>query len=188
MKDLSNTHKRATLTKRHEMGIVIDHLVAALGGDPSCTLRRAIVLCDIDEHQNTTQADIMNRLELNKSALNRDIEWLYDHGCIIRQSGHKDARVLELRICGYAKKNLDLALAFFGYDHKNLKNFLYKFKTLFSDHKPTLRDAKILTTLGIQKIANKQDILDNLYDGPVTTDSRALAQLVDEGLLEKTDG
>ena len=70
--------------KAEAITLIIDHIVAALGGEPSCTLRRANILIDIDEHPGTTQSEIMERHDLNKSALNRDIEWLYDYGCILR--------------------------------------------------------------------------------------------------------
>jgi|GEM_PF-4416974 len=36
-------------SKAMKVGHVIDHLVDALGGEPACTLRRAVILADIDE-------------------------------------------------------------------------------------------------------------------------------------------
>lgn len=174
-----------TMSKAEKIGIVIDHLVDALGGEPGCTMRRAVVLADIDEHPGTTQADIMKRLEIDKSTLNRDIEWLYDYGCIMRRASLTDARVQELTICGYAKKNFDFALFYFDYDHKSLKNFLIRFIHIFDKQKPTLRDAKIVSFLGDKPSARKQEILDDLYDGPSTTDNRAINNLVDFGIVEK---
>lgn len=175
------------LSKAEKIGIILDHLVDALGGEPSCTLRRAVILADIDEFPGTTQTDIIKRLEVDKSTLNRDIEWLYDYGCIMRRPSPQDARQLELTICGYAKKNFDFALFYFNYDHKSLKNFLIRFIHIFGSHKPTLRDAKILSFLGDKPSAKKQEIIDHLYDGPTTTDNRAINNLVDVGFLEKID-
>lgn len=176
-----------TATKASKISAVIDHLVDALGGEPSCTLRRAVVLADIDENPGTTQTDIMKRLGIDKSSLNRDIEWLYDYGCIMRQASPEDGRVLQLHICGYAKRNLDYALDYFDFSHKSLKNFLIRFTNMFSQHKPTLRDAKIVSVLGDKKDASKQDILESLYNGPTTTDNRAVKNLIELGLIEKND-
>ena len=176
-----------TMSKAEKIGIVLDHLVNALGGEPGCTLRRAVVLADIDEFPGTTQSEIMKRLEIDKSTLNRDIEWLYDYGCVMRRQSPYDARVQELTICGYAKKNFDYALYFFDYDHKSLKNCLIRLINIFDKQKPTLRDAKIITYLGDKTSAKKQEIIDHLYDGPSTTDNRAINNLVDFGIIEKRD-
>jgi hypothetical protein len=166
------------------VGHVIDHLVDALGGDPGCTLRRAVILADIDEFPGTTQAGIIQRLAPDKSALNRDIEWLYDYGCIMRQDG-RDGREIKLFTCGYAKKNLDLALVYFNNSHKSLKNFLITYIKLFGQHKPTLRDAKIIATIGDKGSANRQAVFEELYNGPLSTDNRAINNLIVTGLLEK---
>lgn len=175
-----------TDTKAHKISTIIDHLVDALGGEPACTLRRAVILADIDEHPGTTQAGIMDRLAAHKSALNRDIEWLYDYGCVMRQPG-LDGRTIQLVIAGYSKKNLDLAREYFEGDHKSLKNFLIALINIFGEHKPTLRDAKIIAALGDSKNASRQDILEHLYNGPSTTDNRALNNLIDLGFVEKND-
>lgn len=167
--------------------MIIDHLVAALGGEPACTLRRASVFVDIDQHPGTTQAEIMERIDVNKSALNRDIEWLYDYGCITRTPGGSDGRTIQLRSCGYAKKNVDLALAFFDYNHKNLQSFLNSLITLFGQHKPTLRDAKIVSVIGRNGSITRQDIFESLYNGPTTTDNRAVNNLINFGLVQKKD-
>ena len=169
------------------VGAVLDHLVDALGGDPSCTLRRALILADIDEHRGTTQTEIMARLNVNKSALNRDIEWLYDYGCILRQTDQNDARVLRLSICGYAKKNLAFALSYFDGQHERLGAFLNSFISMFGDRKPTLRDAKIVSILGHKKGVTKQEIFDNLYNGPAATDNRAVNNLINFGLVQNGD-
>lgn len=166
------------------IGHVVDHLVDALGGEPACTLRRAVILADIDENPGTTQAEIIQRLAADKSALNRDIEWLYDYGCIMRQVG-RDGREVKLQTCGYAKKNLDLALDYFNNSHKALKNFLIQYIHMFGQHRPTLRDAKIIATIGDKGSANRQVVFEELYNGPQTTDNRAINNLIVTGLLKK---
>ncbi|MCB9991823.1 MAG: MarR family transcriptional regulator [Rhodospirillales bacterium] len=166
---------------------IIDHLVDALGGEPACKLMRAIILVDIDEHRGTNQSDILDRLDVNKSALTRDIEWLYDYGCITRTPSLADSRVMELRACGYAKKNIDLALAYFDFDHKSLKNFLNSLINLFGQHKPTLRDAKIVSVIGKHGSLPRQKIFDSLYNGPTSTDNRAVNNLINFGLVQKKD-
>jgi DNA-binding MarR family transcriptional regulator len=143
---LKSAHNKVSANPVQQMGLVLDHLVDALGGDPSCTLRRASILADIDEHPGTTQSEVMDRLKLHKSALNRDIEWLYDHGCVLRQPGQQDGRVIHMITCGYSKKNLGLALDYFGNSHKKLQDFLESLISMFTDHKPTLRDVKILAS------------------------------------------
>ncbi len=164
---------------------IIDHLVDALGGEPACTLRRACVFIDIDEHPGTTQAEIMERNGVHKSALNRDIEWLYDYGCITRTPGGDDGRTIQLRSCGYAKRNAGLALAYFDFNHKNLQSFLISLINLFGQHKPTLRDAKIVSIIGRHGSVTRQEILESLYNGPVTTDNRAVNNLINFGLVQK---
>ncbi len=171
--------------KAEAASLLLDHLVDALGGEPACTMRRATVLVDIDEHPGTTQSEIMERLDINKSALNRDIEWLYDYGCITRRPSLTDTRSIQLRTCGYAKKNLDLALSYFDFDHKNLKIFLESFINIFGSHKPTLRDAKIVAIVGQNGALIRQDIFENLYNGPATTDNRAINNLINFGMLQK---
>lgn len=166
------------------IGRVIDHLVDALGGDPGCTLRRAVILADIDEFPGTTQAGIIQRLEADKSALNRDIEWFYDYGCIMRQDG-RNGREIGLHTCGYAKKNLELALAHFNNSHRNLKTFLITYMNFFGQHKSTLRDAKIVATLGDKGSANRQAVFEELYNGPLSTDNRAINNLIVAGILKK---
>jgi DNA-binding MarR family transcriptional regulator len=174
-------------TKAQQIGMVIDHLVAALGGDPSSPVRRASILADIDQYPGTSQSSVMDRLGLNKSALTRDIEWLYDHGCITRATSAQDAREIQLRTCGYAKRNLDLALVYFEKSHESLKNFLNSFISLFGDYKPTLRDAKIIAVVGDLNDASRQRIFEGLYHGPSTTENRALNNLIELGFVEKDD-
>ena len=50
---------------------IIDHLVEALGNEPSSSLRRTLILADIDQYPGTTQTGIMERLGIHKSALTR---------------------------------------------------------------------------------------------------------------------
>lgn len=171
-------------SKAMKVGHVIDHLVDALGGEPACTLRRAVILADIDENPGTTQAGIIQRLKADKSALNRDIEWLYDYGCILRQPG-RDGREVSLTICGYSKKNIDLALSYFNNSHKSLKNFLIRYINFFGHHKPTLRDAKIIAAVGDKDPSNRQQVFQTLYNGPQTTDNRAINNLIELGILER---
>ncbi len=182
-------------TKAAQACEIIDKLVAALGGDPASPMRRAVLLCDIDLHPGTTQSDILVRLpqtqlDLNKSALTRDIEWLYDRGCIIRQQSFSDARISELSTLGYAKKNLEIALSYFPDRHFGLIHFLLAYINVFHQEKPTLRDAKIVAALATEdgQDMSRQDVLDRLYDGPLSTDLRALGHLVETGMIEKNDG
>ncbi len=176
-----------TAAKADAATIILDHLVAALGGEPGCTLRRAAVLVDIDENPATTKADIMNRVDVNKSALTRDIEWLYDYGCITRTQGDNDGRTVSLHTCGYAKKNIDLALAYFDFNHKSLQNFLFSLINLFGQHKPTLRDAKIVAVIGQNGSVTRQQIFESLYNAPTTTQNRAVHNLINFGLLQRED-
>ena len=176
-----------TAAKAYAATTVIDHLVDALGGEPACKLMRALILVDIDENPGTKQVDILERVETSKSSLTRDIEWLYDYGCITRKPSTEDSRVMELRVCGYAKKNMDLALKYFDFNHENLKNFLESLIRVFGSHKPTLRDAKIVSVIGKQGTVTRQQILDSLYNGPTSTDNRAVNNLINFGLVQSKD-
>lgn len=171
-------------SKANASTTVIDHLVDALGGEPACKLMRALILVDIDENPGTTQADILDRLGVNKSALNRDIEWLYDYGCITRTPSGDDGRTISLHTCGYSKRNVGLALSYFDHSHKNLKNFIIGLINLFGQHKPTLRDAKIVSVIGKSGSVTRQQIFESLYSGPVSTDNRAVNNLINFGLVQ----
>jgi DNA-binding MarR family transcriptional regulator len=184
---LKSAHNQVSANRIQQMGLILDHLVEALGGDPSSPLRRAQILVDIDGHPETTQADIMDRLKLNKSTLNREIEWLYDQGCILRQPSQLDGRVIHMLSCGYSKKNLSLALDYFDKSHKNLHFFLETLINLFTEQKPTLRDAKFLVTATDMGEATRQEIFERGYSGAQTTNARALDNLVEQGLLIKTE-
>ena len=184
---LKNAHNQVSANKVQQLGLILDHLVDALGGDPSSTLRRAVILADIDEFPGTTQAEVMDRLNLNKSAINRDIEWLHDYGCIMREPGTTDGRVIHIVTCGYSKKNLDLALDYFKKSHKNLHFFLETLINLFTEQKPTLRDAKFLVAAADIGETSRQDLFARGYSGAQTTNARALDNLVEQGLLIKTE-
>lgn len=184
-KGLKTAHNQASASHIQQMGLVLDHLVDALGGDPSCTLRRATILVDIDQHPGTTQAEVMDRLKLHKSALNRDIEWLNDHACLNRQQGQQDGRVIHMLTCGYSKKNLDLALDYFDSSHKKLQDFLEGLITIFKDQKPSFRDAKLLATAADLGAPSKHELFARSYDGPTTTNARALEGLIEHGLITK---
>lgn len=184
---LKSAHNQASASAIQQMGLVLDHLVDALGGDPSAPVRRAVILADIDEYPETTQTGVMERLKIDKHTLNRDIQWLYDQGCILRQPGKEDGRVIHMLTCGYSKKNLGLALDYFNNSHKNLKIFLNGYISIFKDHKPTLRDAKIMTAMEELGTASKQELLNRSYVGPQTTNARALESLVEEGLLNRNE-
>ena len=184
---LKSAHNQASANRIQQMGLILDHLVGALGGDPSAPLRRAQILVNIDQYPETTQTALMERLGLNKSTANRETEWLYDHGCILRQPSLQDGRVIHMLTCGYSKKNLDLALDYFEKSHKNLHFFLETLINLFTEQKPTLRDAKFLVAAADIGEASRQDLFARGYSGAQTTNVRALDSLVDQGLLIKAE-
>jgi DNA-binding MarR family transcriptional regulator len=184
---LKSAHNQASASRVQQMGLILDHLVDALGGDPSAQIRKALILLDIDENSGTSQSGVGERLGLNKVTLSRDIDWLYDHGCILRQAGAGDGRTVQLATCGYSKKNLGLALDYFGNDHKNLQIFLNGIINLFTSDKPTLRDAKLLVTAADLGEAGRQELFSRAYAGPQTTNVRALDSLIEQGLLKRTD-
>lgn len=171
-------------SKAAKIGHIIDHLVDALGGEPACTLRRAVILADIDENPGTTQAGIMQRLKADKSTTNRDIEWLVDYCCIRKKPG-QDGRETLLYTEGYSKKHLELALKYCDNSHTALKNFLILYMSLFGNHKPTLRDAKILATVSDKDPSSRQQVFQSLYHGPASTENRAINNLIELGVIER---
>lgn len=177
------TAKKAMTTTDQKICYIIDHLVEALGNEPSSSLRRALILADIDQYPGTTQTGIMERLGIHKSALTREIEWLFNYGCIMRQESKDDARAVKLQACGYSKKGLDDALAYFDGSHEALKRFIEKFNTIMKMEKPTLRDAKIIAVLEETRGATKQQVMDRLYEGAASTENRAFNDLIKEGLV-----
>lgn len=177
--------KRAMTTTAQKACVVIDHLVEALGGDPSSSLRRAQILTDIDQYPGSTQTAIMERLNIHKSALNREIDWLFNYGCIMFKESANDARAKHIFICGYSKKALDAAMDYCEGDHEKLKFFLHNTSKSLKQEKPTLRDAKIVAFLFDRKEAEKQQIMSALYDGSPSTDGRAIAKLLETGIVEE---
>lgn len=183
---VTNFAKRAMTTKGQKACLVVDHLVEALGSDPSSSLRRALILTDIDQYPGTTQTGIMERLHLDKSTVKREVDWLFDYGCIRVQDCEKDARAKKIEICGYSQKGLNAALGYFDGQHQYMKEFLAGTTEFLRQEKPTLRDAKIVATLYERKDAAKSVVIGDLYAGPASTDNRAYNKLVEEGVI--TDG
>lgn len=180
---VKNLAKKAMTTTDQKICYIIDHLVEALGNEPSSSIRRALILADIDQYPGTTQTGIMERLGINKSALTREIEWLFNYGCIMRAESHADGRAVKLQICGYSKKSLDEARAYFDGSHDAMRRFLEKFIKIMKMEKPTLRDAKIIAILEETRGASKQQVLDRLYEGAASTENRAFNELIEEGLV-----
>lgn len=162
---------------------VVDHLVDAVG-DPSISLRRARILIDIDQYPGTTQNAIGERLNLEKSVVSRNVDWLWGHGCILRTEGRSDARESALNTSTYTHKHLQLALRPFGNQHQGLQKTLEIFVGLFHKHMPSLRELKALLTVGVIGEASRGEIIDNLYNGPATTDQRAIKTLIEEGIVK----
>lgn len=179
-----NLAKKAMTTTSQRFCFVIDHLVEALGNHSSSSLRRALILTDIDQYPETSQTGIMERLGVHKSAVNREIEWLFNYGCIVRQECTEDARTVKLQTCGYSKKALDAALDYVDGDHEILKEFLRKFSKLLKQEKPTLRDARIVATIHERGGAEKNEVVGLLYGGASATTNRAVNKLIDSGVIE----
>lgn len=175
-----DTPSKADIIKLTE---VVDHIVDSVG-DPSITLRRALILLDIDANPGTTQNAIGDRLNLEKSVISRNVDWLWGHGCVIRSEGKFDAREHALNTSTFTHKHLQLSLRPFGNQHLALKKTLEVFIALFHKHMPSLRELKALLTVGAKGEASRSDILNNLYDGPATTDQRAIRTLVEEGIVK----
>lgn len=181
---MRNLAKKAMTTDSQKICYVVDHLIEALGNEPGSSLRRAMILNDIDQYPGTTQTGVMERLGINKSALNREIEWLFNYGCIMRQECEEDARAIRLKTCGYSKKALDAAFDYFDDSHNDLRLFLEKFSKLITVEKPSLRDAKILATLYDREEEDKHKVLDTVPGGSASSNNRAYNKLVDEGIIE----
>ncbi len=180
---VKNLAKKAMTTKAQKACYVIDHLVEALGNEPSSSLRRALILVDIDQYPGATQSAIMERMHINKSALNREIEWLFNYGCITRQEAKDDARTIKLHTCGYSKKSLNGALDYFDGDHQSLKGFLKRFNKFLELEKPVLRDAKIITIVHEKGQITKQDLMSGLYGHVTSTDHRAINKLLEQKVI-----
>ncbi len=176
--------KRAMTTRGQKACLVIDHLVEALGNDPSSSLKRALILNYIDENSGTTQAEIMRHIGSSKSAMNREIEWLFNYGCITRQNAENDGRAIKLETCGYSKRSLENALDYFPKKHKGLQSFLKRYIKVLKQDRPTLRDARIVSTLYDKGETPKSKVMEELYNGPTTTDNRAYKKLIEDGIIE----
>ena len=125
----------------------------------------------------------MERLHLDKSTVKRETDWLFDYGCIRVQDCDQDGRSKQIEICGYSKTGLDAALGYFDERHENMKVFLTGLTGYLKQEKPTLRDAKIVSTLYEKKDASRQEVLGSLYDGSTATHSRAIKKLIEEGVI-----
>lgn len=180
---LKQITKKAMTTKGQKACLIIDHLVEALAGDPSAGIRRAMVLADIDQNPGTTQTEIMQRLGIHKSAMNREIEWLFNYGCIMRQNSENDGREINLETCGYSKRALENALDYFPKRHEGLQSLLNQYIVILKQDRPTLRDARIVSTLYEKGNTEKAKVLDGLYGGPASTDNRAYNKLVEDGVI-----
>ncbi|MGH1398782.1 MAG: MarR family transcriptional regulator [Alphaproteobacteria bacterium] len=180
---VTNLAKRVMTTNGQKACRVIDHLVEALGGDASSSLRRAMILVDIDQHPETSQADIMDRLQIHKSAVNREVEWLFNYGCIVMRDCANDGRAKRLQVCGYSKAALDDALNYFGGRHENVLGFLKATAGYLRQEKPTLREAKIVAFLNVHKGAEKTEIVKGLYHGSASTKNRVINKLVQDGVV-----
>ncbi len=176
--------KRAMNTRGQKSCLVIDHLVEALGGDPSSSLKRALILNYIDENAGVTQTEVMNHIGSTKSSMNREIEWLFNYGCITRRDAEKDGRAIELETCGYSKRALESALDYFPQRHKGLQSFVNRYIKILKQDRPTLRDARIVAALYDKGEIPKSKLMEELYNGPATTDNRAYKKLIDDGVIE----
>jgi predicted ArsR family transcriptional regulator len=176
--------RRKALTPGAKACAIIDALVAALDGEASSSLRRALILADITAHPGTTLSEAMARLEVPKSAMIREVDWLFDHGCIQREEHAHDARARRLFAFGVALDGARTAQRLAGGGAQNLRSFLQGFMMVIKKARPTLRDAKILSVLYDRGQAEKREVIEALYDGPPTTEYRALAELIEEGMIE----
>lgn len=184
MNSITQQAKRAMNTKGQKSCLVFDRLVEALAGDPSSNLRRAIILSMIDQTPGITQTKIMNELGITKSAMNREIEWLFNYGCVRREEDKRDGRAIGLEVVGYSRRALHSALDYFPNRHEGLHYFVNQYIIAIKQERPTLRDARIIATLYDKRQATKTELLENLYNGPATTDNRAYKKLVEDGMIE----
>jgi hypothetical protein len=184
---LLSAHRAASATPLDLAGQVMDHLVDALAGDPSVPLRRAGVLVDIALHPGTSQTAVAERQRIEKSALNRDIDWLYNYGCVTKNVSDQSARENALTIVGVARTHMLRAASLLRGDMNALQKLLDGYINFFQDYRATLRDAKMVTILSAKGPATRQEMFDHLYNGPNSTDNRALLALIEEGFIE-SDG
>ncbi len=180
---VTNLARQAMTTQGQKACLIIDHLVEALANDASSSIRRAMILVDIDQNPGTSQAEIMERLRIDKSTVNREVEWMFNYGCIIRKESSDDARSKDIQLCGYSKAALDKALVYFGGRHENLKAFLKGLTNFLKQEKPSLREAKIVATVFEKKNAEKSEIAKDLYEGSASTKNRVMNKLIEDGVL-----
>lgn len=173
-----------TTDKINLVSQVIGHLVDAIG-DSGVSLRRALILVDIDEHPQTTQAEIVDRLREDKSTTSRNVDWLVDHGCVDRRQDDYDARLIHLRSSDFSSRHVGYALSLFSGSHADLKKFIFQFIQIFKGRIPSLREAQILATLGAMDEASPAELAKQLDEIPASTQRRILAALNDDGLIEK---
>lgn len=180
---VTNLARQAMTTNGQKACLIIDHLVDALANDASSSLRRAMILADIDQYPGTTQTGVMERLGLHKSAVNREIEWLFNYGCVMVQDCNSDGRSKKIQICGYSEASLDKALNYFDGSHENLQGFLNGFTRFLKQEKPSLREAKIVSTIYEKKGAEKTEVIQTLYEGSASTKNRVVNKLIEDGIL-----
>lgn len=177
--EIQQSPKRTDIIK---LATVIDHLVDAMG-DPSVTLRRTLILLDIDANAGTTQNSVCDRLALEKSVISRNIDWLFSHGCVIRSTNQYDNREVMLQTSPFTMRHLQLALRYFEGNHADLKKSLNELGKMFYKHIPSLREIKAMLSVAALGEASRSDIVNNLYNGPATTDQRVIKTLIEEGVI-----
>ena len=180
---VTNLARQAMTTNGQKACLIIDHLVEALANDASSSLRRAMILSVIDLYPGTTQTGIMERLGLHKSAVNREVEWLFNYGCVMVADCDQDGRSKKIQICGYSKAALDHALSFVGGSHQTLQELLIGLSRFLKQEKPTLREAKIISSLFEKKGAEKNEVIKDLYDGSPSTKNRVVNKLIEDGII-----
>lgn len=185
---LIRDHRLASESPIEKAGHVLDHLVDAMAGEPSAPLRRVQVLIDIAQNPGTSQAAILERIDSDKSSLVRDIDWLYNYGCITRTQSENSAREISLTICGFAKNHLNFAAQITGGTLENLQNLLNGYISFFHGYRPSLREAKMVTIMATKGEMTRLELFEGLYNGPATTDTRALGALIEQGFLGTNDG
>lgn len=161
-------------------GLIIDHLVDALAGDASVPLRRAHILAYIFANPECNKNNLDKNLDYSKPLISRDLDWFLDYGCIM----NSDKGYF---VCGYSQKNIEYALSYLENSSERLIFILKAFIDLFGDYKPSMRDAKILTSLSGGDTKAKKDILSELYFESYATGSRAVTNLIEAGFLDRTN-
>ncbi len=184
---LSKDHRAAAESPVEKASQVIDHLVDACGGDPSTPLRRVITFIDIARNPGTSAVAVADRTNADKSTLTRDIDWLYNYGCVTRTQSTDSGREVALTVVGFAKTHLGFAARLMGNQLETLQNFVNGYITLFQGYKATLRDAKMITVATAKGTATRVELFAELYNGPPTTDTRALMALIENGFLNSTE-